>query len=102
MNENWHKTEKGKKAFLKALNERFSFSEKGMTPKNENSYEPIILSDYLEEDKNESDVVSPYQWNCRLSLETCWYYGLDCASGCIWYLDCIKEFKPLTFLFTEI
>lgn len=51
--EEWHETEKGKKAFLKALNERFSFSKEGMTPKNENSYDPIILSDYIEEEQNE-------------------------------------------------
>jgi hypothetical protein len=38
-------------------------------------------------------IISPYQWPCRLSLESCWYYGWDCSCGCIWDLDCIEEFK---------
>lgn len=43
----WHETKEGKEALLKALNERFSFTKQGeMIPKNENSYEPIILSEY--------------------------------------------------------
>jgi len=43
----WHETEEGKQAFLKALNERFSFTTEGeIIPKNENAYEPIILSEY--------------------------------------------------------
>jgi hypothetical protein len=46
-------TEQGKKALIKALNERFRFNKNGsMTPKTENAYDPIILSDYFEE-KNE-------------------------------------------------
>jgi len=27
-------------------------------------------------------IIAPYQWGCRLDLM--WYYGWDCASGCIW------------------
>jgi hypothetical protein len=38
-------------------------------------------------------IISPYQWNCRLSPKSNWYYAWDCASGCIWDLDCIEEFK---------
>jgi len=37
-------------------------------------------------------IIAPYQWKCRLALETPWYYGWDCASGCLWDLSCIKEF----------
>lgn len=29
-------------------------------------------------------VISPYLWECRLDTDTFWYYGWDCASGCIW------------------
>ena len=29
-------------------------------------------------------VIAPYQWGCRLDPLTFWYYGWDCASGCIW------------------
>jgi Protein of unknwon function (DUF3310) len=42
-------SEEGKKAFLKALNERFKFTKEGeMIPKTENAYDPIILSEYME------------------------------------------------------
>jgi hypothetical protein len=43
--------------------------------------------------KYQGIVISPYQWECRLSPESNWYYGWDCASGCIWDLECIEEFK---------
>lgn len=29
-------------------------------------------------------VIAPYQWECRLAHGMSWYYGWDCASGCIW------------------
>lgn len=37
--------------------------------------------------------ISPYLWERRLHPHTSWYYSWDCASGCIWNVDCIKEFK---------
>lgn len=37
-------------------------------------------------------VIAPYQWSCRLESEFSWYYGWDCASGCIWDLNDIEEF----------
>lgn len=43
-------------------------------------------------EKYQGIVIAPYQWDCRMADETGWYYGWDCASGCIWDLDCIKEF----------
>lgn len=36
-------------------------------------------------------IIAPYQWSCRLSMETFWYYSWDCASGCIWNADAILE-----------
>lgn len=44
-------------------------------------------------EKYQGIIIAPYQWDCRLSLESCWYYGWDCASGCIWDIDCIKSFN---------
>ena len=29
-------------------------------------------------------IIAPYQWDCRMDDLTFWYYGWDCASGCIW------------------
>ena len=34
-------------------------------------------------------IISPYVWERRLELS--WYYGWDCASGCIWDGDAIAE-----------
>lgn len=34
-------------------------------------------------------IISPYNWEARYAL--LWYYGWDCASGCIWNADAIKE-----------
>lgn len=28
--------------------------------------------------------IAPYDWNLRLDHRVSWYYGWDCASGCIW------------------
>jgi hypothetical protein len=35
-------------------------------------------------------IISPYQWSLRLHENAFWYYGWDCASGCIWDIDIIK------------
>jgi len=29
-------------------------------------------------------IITPYIWQRRLDLDMVWYYGWDCASGCIW------------------
>lgn len=43
-----HYTKEQKLALLKAINERFSFTKEGeMIAKHINSYEPIVLSDYM-------------------------------------------------------
>ena len=34
-------------------------------------------------------IIAPYQWSCRLGMD--WYYGWDCASGCIWNLAAIDS-----------
>jgi hypothetical protein len=37
-------------------------------------------------------IIAPYQWERRLSMDFFFYYGWDCASGCIWDLDAIESF----------
>lgn len=44
-------------------------------------------------EKYQGIIIPQYFWDCRLSEKSCWYYGWDCASGCIWDLECIEEFK---------
>ncbi|HEY4355926.1 MAG TPA: hypothetical protein VGN16_09280 [Acidobacteriaceae bacterium] len=40
-------------------------------------------------------VISPYQWERRMGEHTMWYYSWDCASGCVWNADAIKELVPV-------
>lgn len=49
-------------------------------------------------EKYQGIIIAPYQWKCRLHLDCNWYYGWDCASGCIWDLECIQEFKLIKVL----
>jgi hypothetical protein len=37
-------------------------------------------------------VIAPYQWSLRLDLM--WYYGWDCASGCIWDTWIVERVEP--------
>lgn len=34
-------------------------------------------------------IIAPYRWECRLAPDTGWYYGWDCASGCIWDAEAV-------------
>lgn len=43
-------------------------------------------------------IIAPYQWSRRLSFETSWYYGWDCASGCIWYPRAVAAVRALVTL----
>lgn len=42
-------------------------------------------------------IITPYIWSRRLSLgdtpDAMWYYGWDCASGCIWDTKAIASIK---------
>lgn len=44
-------------------------------------------------EKYQGIIIPKYFWECRMSMSSCWYYGWDCSSGCIWDLSCIEEFK---------
>jgi hypothetical protein len=41
--------------------------------------------------KYDGIIIAPYCWEARLDERTGWYYGWDCASGCIWNLDAIAS-----------
>ena len=63
----------------------------------ENTSTFVCLIDWAKlKEKYDGIIISPYQWKCRLSKITFWYYGWDCSSGCIWNIDKIKlEFYSL-------
>lgn len=39
-------------------------------------------------------IIAPYIWQCRFDLN--WYYGWDCASGCIWHAGAIASVAVMT------
>jgi hypothetical protein len=41
-------------------------------------------------------IITPYMWSWDLTRLAQWYYGWDCASGCIWDPTCIEEFSVAT------
>ena len=40
-------------------------------------------------------IITPYQWSMRLHEACFWYYGWDCASGCLWDVSCIDQIEQL-------
>jgi hypothetical protein len=40
-------------------------------------------------------IIAPYVWERRLTLHTHWYYGWDCASGCIWDSAAVRSVEVL-------
>lgn len=36
-------------------------------------------------------IIAPYQWSARMDFDMFWYYGWDCASGCIWSANEIES-----------
>ncbi len=38
-------------------------------------------------------VIAPYIWERRLSNHAGWYYGWDCASGCIWNARAVASIR---------
>lgn len=43
-------------------------------------------------DQYDGIIIAPYVWSQRMHTE--WYYGWDCASGCIWNLAAIASVEP--------
>lgn len=36
-------------------------------------------------------IIDPYFWTHRLNKGCQWYYGWDCASGCVWDAEAVKS-----------
>lgn len=44
--------------------------------------------------KYQGIIIAPYIWSRRMTNHTFWYYGWDCASGCIWEANAIEKLIP--------
>lgn len=38
-------------------------------------------------------IIAPYHWDLRLENDFFWYYGWDCASGCIWHPRAVERLE---------
>jgi len=41
-------------------------------------------------------IIAPYIWQKRLDYMAAWYYGWDCACGCIWDASAIAKLRLMT------
>ena len=56
----------------------------------------LQVPDWQEIEKSyQGIIIAPYCWQRRLSDHTFWYYGWDCASGCIWDATAIVRLERL-------
>jgi hypothetical protein len=55
------------------------------------NYDYVAIDWIKVADEYDGIIIAPYRWEFRLSFM--WYYGWDCASGCIWNLKVIKDFE---------
>lgn len=47
-------------------------------------------------EKFQGIIIAPYVWSRRLNGPVSnWYYGWDCASGCIWDAEAVAELRPI-------
>jgi hypothetical protein len=47
-------------------------------------------------------IITPYIWQRRLNDRCSWYYGWDCASGCIWKASAILDIKLIGVAGVEV
>jgi len=76
-------------AELEQFTETFRRSDMGKFPPSygDNRRNIFIIDWDLVRAKYDGLIITPYIWSKRLEL--LWYYGWDCASGCIWNPDVV-------------
>ena len=74
--------------------ELISFTEE--YKKKEEAPVRLLCLDWAEVGKDYGGVIiTPYLWNSRMNTDVMWYYGWDCASGCIWDTSNISTFGKI-------
>jgi hypothetical protein len=68
-------------------------------------YGPAYAIDWLRVAESWDGVlITPYHYERRMNHQTSWYYGWDCASGCIWHPRAIARVgdpEPVAFKVSE-
>lgn len=96
-----HLSDKANILYLESDDEILEFSEQFH---NENT--PLKLRGYIDWTKVASQydgiIISSYSWGLRCDLRTLWYYGWDCASGCVWNTDVLKVAHSMELTIPEL
>lgn len=75
----------------------FSFTEKYDKPVDYGRHLGSRVGNYIDWERLAQEyqgiVIAPYQWECRLHMQSNWYYSWDCASGCVWDANAIDRFE---------
>lgn len=73
------------------------FARRYFTPPRPGDAHDLALSYFRSPDwrkvaiEHQGVIIAPYAWQLRLDPEVSWYYGWDCASGCVWDADAIER-----------
>lgn len=61
------------------------------------NYLPTKIIDYIDWPRLATEydgiIITPYQYSCRYEPMVFWYYGWDCACGCIWNIDAVESIE---------
>jgi hypothetical protein len=69
---------------LSTAKEILAFTKEFGAPMNWSSGETYYMNWPLVTKSYDGIEIAPYCWELRLDERTSWYYGWDCASGCVW------------------
>lgn len=75
---------------IKDFNKKYSFTPqpfRGFTGKIRYINWEKVTNDY------QGIIIAPYCWSLRMDPDFHWYYGWDCASGCIWGAGAVKSIE---------
>ncbi len=69
-----------------------AFSAKYISQPNWLNFSSTMYVDWKRVAENwQGIIIDPYFWSHRLDMSCSWYYGWDCASGCVWDAGVIKS-----------
>lgn len=86
--------------YIKSAKELDDFQEKYMADHEINHHQPSsggYMVHYIDwakvQRRYDGIIIAPYLWERRLHINSMWYYGWDCASGCIWNKRAIDKIE---------
>lgn len=77
--------------YLRSIGDIDKFTETFKLPTELNKFAIFDLDWMTVASLYDGIIITPYQYGRRFASSTEWYYGWDCASGCIWNSKAIKS-----------